>query len=141
MAVTYLLEFGDETAAYFCLSNDFLAFKESVVSSNGWRRILSVIPHEKRHLKGFPAAKIGRFAVNAKYAGGGLGTEILDYIKISFTTKNKTGCRFIIVDAINNGKATNFYLKNGFVFMGEKDKDEKTRIMLFDLKLVKPGGE
>jgi len=64
----------------------------------------------------------------------GIGTELLDFIKVSFTTENKTGCRFLIVDAYNKERTINFYKRNDFDFLSTADKDEDTRLMYFDLK-------
>ncbi len=60
-------------------------------------------------------------------------SAVLDYLKMSFTTGNKTGCRFLIVDAYNNEKVTNFYHKNGFRYLTGEDVGDTTRIMYFDL--------
>lgn len=57
----------------------------------------------------------------------------MNYIKGYFLDKNKTGCRFITVDATNNERTIKFYQKNGFDFLTEKDKAEKTRLMYYDL--------
>ena len=84
--------------------------------------------------------------VNLKYKSMGVGSQILDFIKAWFVSdKNKTGCRFIIVDAYNNEKSYNFYIKNGFSFLFKDENAEKiynninekellkTRLMYFDL--------
>lgn len=57
----------------------------------------------------------------------------MDYLKIWFTQGNKTGCRFLLVDAYNQKKTLDFYAKNGFKFLVSKDEKDKTRIMYFDL--------
>jgi len=56
---------------------------------------------------------------------------LLDFIKRYFTIDNKTGCRFITVDAY--AAAIPFYLHNGFVPLNEEDADEPTRLLYFDL--------
>jgi len=80
-----------------------------------------------------PAVKIGRFAVSKKHQSAGIGSQIMSGIKYDFTNGNKTGCRFIIVDAYNNQKTINFYRNNGFDFLLNDDKKEETRLMFFDL--------
>ena len=90
------------------------------------------IPHPKRHYKSFPAVKIGRLGVSNKYQRQHLGTTVLNLTKQLFVTKNKTGCRFITVDAYND-KTTDFYQKNGFEFLFDEDRTEETRIMYYDL--------
>lgn len=56
---------------------------------------------------------------------------LMDYIKGFFIKKNKTGCRFITVDAYK--AAIEFYQKNGFDFLTTEDKNDNRRQMYFDL--------
>lgn len=49
--------------------------------------------------------------------------------------KNKTGCRFITIDAYNKNNVLSFYQRNDFKFLTEKDKNETTRTMYYDLIL------
>jgi len=51
-----------------------------------------------------------------------------------FLRDNRTGCRFMTVDAYNNPQVINFYQKNGFAFLSEADQKKETRSMYFDLK-------
>jgi len=81
-----------------------------------------------------PAAKIGRLAVCERMIGNGLGTDLLDFMKGWFTKGNKTGCRFLVVDAYSSPKVINFYKRNDFDFLSNEDEKEKTRLMYFDLK-------
>jgi len=135
MAVTYLFECNGITAAYFCVSNDLVTYNEALQSKSQWKRLLKKsIPHPKRHHNSLPAVKIGRLGVHESFHKCGLGTQILDNIKYSFVFRNKTGCRFLLVDAINKPVVTSFYQKNDFEYLGEKDSAEKTRLMIFDLK-------
>ncbi len=58
---------------------------------------------------------------------------------------NKTGCRFIVVDAYNNSNALKYYEREGFSFLFSTESQEKeylayeqekplnTRLMYFDL--------
>ena len=62
---------------------------------------------------------------------------------------NKTGCRYLVVDAYNEDVPMAFYKKNGFDFMFSTEEQEKsyrgivsdkplkTRLMYFDLILIK----
>jgi GNAT superfamily N-acetyltransferase len=68
-----------------------------------------------------------------KYQSQGIGTEIMDYIKGYFLDNNKTGCRFIIVDALNNPRTIKFYKNNGFDFLTTEDINDESRLMFFDL--------
>lgn len=110
LAVTYLIESTDGVAAYFALSNDRISLSDSDKAT--WRRIKKDFPHRK-HRNDYPAVKIGRLAVDRKYQGRQIGTSILDFVKTTFITNNRTGCCFITVDAIPD--AVGFYESNGFL--------------------------
>jgi GNAT superfamily N-acetyltransferase len=135
LAVTYTFELGDEVVAYYCVSNDVIIPDD--ITRGKRDRLEKTIPHPKR-IKVYPAVKVGRLAVKTKYEGDGFGSDILDLIKHSFTTGNKTGCRFITVDANNNSKAIGYYVKNGFDFLVNEDAKEETRLMYFDLIRFNP---
>ena len=144
LAVTYLYEYGDETICFFCVSNDKISHDEKIqnskeiqpdekaFSNKEWEDFRSVFPEGKK-LRGYPAVKIGRLGVCKKFRRTGIGTDLLDTIKMSFLTNNKTGCRFISVDAYNNAETIPFYEKNGFEFLAKTDAQLKTRLMYFDL--------
>lgn len=131
MAVTYLIEDKDAgmTVAYFSLLADKITFNPDEKSV--WNKLNRNIPNPKRR-RSYPAVKIGRLAVNERYAGAGVGTFVLDSIKYTFTNVRRLGCRFLTVDALDS--AIRFYEKNGFQFFTELDKDDETRLMFFDLK-------
>ena len=134
MAVTYLfvdLE-AKRTVAYFSLLNDKVMFEPE--NRSIWNRLNRKISNRKR-MKAYPSVKIGRFAVSKHYVGKDIGTEIMNFIKMFFTISNKTGCRFITLDAY--AESIGFYQKNGFDFFTEKDNGEATRLMFFDLKPYK----
>ena len=54
--------------------------------------------NEKR-LKSYPAAKICRLGVDLSVKGQSIGSFLLNFIKSYFIIENKTGCRFLTVDA------------------------------------------
>ena len=68
-----------------------------------------------------------------------LGTYLLNFIKSFFVVNNKTGCRFLTVDAY--AAAIPFYQKNGFVPLNDDDKDSPTRLLYFDLRDIADGLE
>ena len=139
LAVTYLLEDGENTVFYFTLSNDKVTALE--LSKGFWRKIKSLFPHSK-HRRDYPAVKIGRLGVNKFYqhTDDKWGTKIVGFIKNWMVSHNKTGCRFITVDAYCT--AVPFYLKNGFMFMGSDErlryesKTAATVTMYYDLKQI-----
>ena len=66
-----------------------------------------------------------------------VGTFLLNFIKSYFIIDNKTGCRFLTVDAYAN--AVPFYFKNGFIPLNEDDADSDTRLLFFDLATIVDG--
>jgi hypothetical protein len=89
---------------------------------------------EAKHYPFLPAVKITRFGINLPFQGMDLGSHTLNMIKKLFITENRTGCRFLTVDAYNQNAVLHFYQKNEFKFFYDKDKDKVTRSMFFDLK-------
>ena len=120
--------------AYCSLANDKVAitdFKDKT-EFNRFRKSQG-FPNEKR-LKSYPAVKLCRLGVDACAKGLMIGTTILNFIKSMFVVENKTGCRFLTVDAYLD--AVPFYEKNGFRFMNSEDNDPHTRLMYYDLKNI-----
>lgn len=103
-----------------------------------------VIPNSKR-TRNYPAILIGRLGVSKDVKGHNVGSQIIDYIKFWFTRpSNKSGCRFVVVEAYNHPNVLRFYEKNDFKYLDNSGEDEKatlgldvfrlnTRIMYFDL--------
>lgn len=131
LARTYLLRNSSngDIVAYYSLLNDVIRLDET--EKNVCNRINRKTPFSKQR-NHYPAVKVGRLAVNEAYAGQGIGRLILDSIKFVFTHGNRTGCRFLTVDALTT--ATGFYEHNNFRFFTEKDANDVTRLMYFDLK-------
>lgn len=135
LAVTYTFvhqENSNDVAAYFCLANDRISLADFDTKTK-YNRFSRRFVNEKR-LKSYPAVKIGRLGVAQSMKGMSIGSLLLDFIKSYFLIENKTGCRFITVDAYAD--AIPFYLKNGFVPLNEDDKDDTTRLLYFDLNDV-----
>jgi GNAT superfamily N-acetyltransferase len=133
VSVTYAWIEDGTTVAFFSVSNDAIS---RMADRPAFNRIARRMPREKRYPT-LPAVKIGRLAVDKHFQSNGLGREILDFIKDWFTFENKTGCRFVIVDALNKPNVLRFYQKNGFAFLSGSDEKDPTRLMYFDLILVK----
>lgn len=117
-----------EIVACFTISNDSIRIWDLGSSKRNamWRELTN----REKLLSRFPGVLIGRLAVSEKFAGKGIGTEIIDFIKMWFLSEeNKTGCRLIIVDAKNKPNVLKFYEKNGFkyLFIKEIDEDLYTR--------------
>lgn len=131
--------------AAFTVSNDSIRMTNKL-NEEAKTTFLRQTELEEKGLRRFPAVLIGRLATNKEYAGKGVGTAVMDFIKRWFRFDNKTGCRFIIVDAYNNEATIHYYLKNGFQFLLEDERLEakymgigvgrlplNTRLMYYDL--------
>lgn len=129
LAVTYLV-LSDELKiiGFFSLANDSLKDNDF----EKWNSLNRKVTNRKRR-KDYPAVKLVRLGVDKGQKGKGLGKEIVFFIKNWFVSENKTGCRFLLVDAYNKPETLNFYLKNEFSFLTIKDENKKTRLMYFDL--------
>lgn len=109
------------------------------------KKIGHTVPQDKRDLI-YPAVLIGRLGVNQSFHHKHIGSDLMDYIKTWFTNdENKTGCRYLVVDAYNDTNARSYYERNGFQYMFSSEEQEKqyrkisnadplrTRMMYFDL--------
>ena len=136
MAVTYVARHltSNDVLAYFSISND--SINKDQIPTSRFRRASKKIAYEKRY-RTLPAVKIGRLATTSEFQSNGIGRDILDFLKFSFTQNNKTGCRFIIVDAANGPRTLKFYEKNEFKYLLTDDTTDKTRLMFYDLSQFK----
>lgn len=127
----------------FTVSNS--SIKVGDLSGSRRKRVQRKIPF-KKHRNEYPAVLIGRLGVNLDFQGKKIGYELMDFIKMWFANpQNKTGCRFVIVDAYNTAGVIKYYQDNGFEFVFIKECDERehyrakkkdgleTRLMYFDL--------
>lgn len=132
LAVTYIVELKatGKLMAYFSLSNDKISISdfESKTEFNRFRKHKFV--NEKR-LRSYPAIKIGRLAISKSAQHQSIGTYLLEFIGDYFLVNNKSGCRFVTVDAYVD--AIPFYIKNNYQFLNNDDEDKRTRVMYFDL--------
>lgn len=124
---TYLMVLADNPAKVVCaftLSND--SVKMALVPTNKIKNKLQrPIPNQKR-MRSYPAVLIGRLGVANEFQGLNVGSQLLQYIMMWFLEKdNKTGCRFLVVDAYNTPAVLNFYEKNGFRYFYESEVQEK----------------
>lgn len=125
--------------------------KVDSLPSNLRNKLNRKIPNAKRRPQ-YPPVLVGQLAVSDLFSGHHVGDELLDFIKSWFIDPlNKTGCRYVIVDAVNHPKVFEYYQRNGFKFLFSSDKEEwtflhnkglepatpvepmKTRLMYFDL--------
>lgn len=135
-----------QIVAIFTISNDSIKTKDLLPSSKN--KLQRRISNLKRG-RSYPAALIGRLAVNKQFQGNGykIGSQLVEFIKTWMREPDdKTACRFLVVDAYNTESVLSFYLSNGFLPLHKTEEDEKafyhisaeeslrTRLLYFDLK-------
>jgi GNAT superfamily N-acetyltransferase len=130
IAVTYVLTKEDspgEALGFFTLQNDAV-----IIDRANPLPEVATYPYSA-----FPAVKIGRFGISLDMQKHGLGTVCLGMIKSFLRTANRTGCRFITVDARRDKKnkvdTRPFYAKNGFAELVCRPKTSLYIPMYFDL--------
>lgn len=130
LTVTYILENDTDTLGFWSLLNDKIIKKD--LEDGHWLAFWDRMPEGKKYTS-YPSMKIARLGISNKYKKQGIGTAVLDHLKAKFITNNRTGCKFITVDAYR--KSLDFYIKNSFVFFKTNNDDGKshTRPMYFDL--------
>lgn len=115
MGKSYCFRLKDEPqniVACFTISNDSIRIYDLPSSR---RNAMWGITHREKMLTRYPGVLIGRLAVSSVFSHKGIGSEVLDFIKMWFLDEaNKTGCRFAIVDAKNEPNVLKFYEKNHF---------------------------
>ncbi len=130
--------------ALFTLAND--SIKTLHLDKTTRNRLNRPIDNPKRG-RSYPATLIGRIGVNQEFQGMSVGSQLIQFIKDWFRHEdNKTGCRFLVVDAYNNPRTLHFYERNDFRFLHTDEVEERsyydipsensiaTRLMYFDLK-------
>lgn len=130
--------------ALFTLAND--SIKTLHLEKTTRNRLNRPIDNPKRG-RSYPATLIGRIGVNQDFQGMNVGSQLMEFIKDWFRHEdNKTGCRFLVVDAYNNPRTLRFYERNGFRFLHGNEAEEcayysiptdqmiATRLMYYDLK-------
>jgi len=140
---------ADKTiVSMFSVSND--SIRLSGLRPEDWENIEYVTEGGEKNLKRWPGVLIGRLGSNIRLMHSGYGSAVMDFIKTWFRSDgNKTGCRFLIVDALNNQATLNYYIKNGFRFFFPSESNEAksmglniklqntfplhTRLMFYDL--------
>ncbi len=135
LAMPYILTKKYETneiLAYFTLANDKINVTD-FVSNSQFNKFRKANFNKEKYLRSYPSVKIGRLAISKELQGLGIGTHILRFIKIYFLSDNKTGCRFITLDAYRG--AVDFYKRNGFSFL-QKEDTNPTQLMYFDLMTI-----
>ena len=139
----FTIKGSNKIVGAFTVSND--SIKASLISKSIRNKIQRNIPNSKR-TRSYPAVLIGRIGVANDMRGNNLGTQIVEYIKLWFTRhNNKSGCRYVVVDAYNVPNVLSFYEKNEFKYLYATEQEERdtfglaegehlnSRMMYFDL--------
>ena len=135
----------DKIVCAFSLSADSL--KTVLMPGSRVKKIKELIPREKV-LQSYPALLIGRLGVSVEFAGQGIGSQLLDTIKVYCDMNFPCLVRFLVVDAYNNDAVLAFYKKGDFSFVFSTEQQEKenlrkkvndsetlnTRQMFFDME-------
>ena len=107
---------------------------QSPVYNSSTNKIQRKIPGQK-HLRTYPAVLIGRLGVNTEYQGGDyhIGQQVISYLKSWFIEEdNKTGCRFLVVDAYNRERVLRFYECNKFKYLYTDEAQERKEHHVYD---------
>lgn len=136
LAESYVYEYMGSPLALVSIQNDSIHFADDEGKERKKFGEKLYLDYKKRY-NSIPAVKLGRIGVHKTYKRQGIGSNLITHCKKLFVTDNRTGCRVITIDAYNNEKVIEFYKKNSFDFLSDKDKDNHTRIMWCDLQRFK----
>ena len=118
MGKTYCFTLSEDPTVIVCaftIAND--SIKMSHLPNARKKKVNKHVAREK-HKNSYPSVLIGRLGVNKGFQGQNIGPELMDFIKVWFIdSENKTGCRFIVVDAYNEEIPLKYYGKCGFEFL------------------------
>lgn len=119
------LEAQSKPVSLVCIAND--AIKNSQINPQ---------PPQKWPFESHPSVRIAAFAVAEGYKDKGIGRAVITLLQSLFVLKNRTGCRYMTVDAYLDsstpaikGRTLNFYKKYGeFVNIPENPKANPGKI-------------
>jgi GNAT superfamily N-acetyltransferase len=114
---TYVVCHGDEIVGYYCLAN------------GGIDRIKAPKRMQRNMPDPIPVMVLGRLAVDQRYQGDGIGTELLRDATLRVLQASEIGgIKAILVDAISED-AKRFYVSKGFL---ESPIEPTTLCLLLD---------
>ena len=130
LSVTFLWFYEKNLVGYLTLLNDKINLEGN---------LKEFFREKDIHYKSLPALKVGRLCVHDDSLRKGVGRLIVLFAvkQANEISENKSGCRFITLDAKRNEKreldSIHFYKKLGFKMLKERIKG--TTPMYLDLKL------
>lgn len=83
--------------------------------------------------RSYPAVKVCRLGTHLEFQRQGIGSYMLWALKCLFLNENRTGCRFVTVDAYNDPATLAFYQRNDFELLTGDDAGNATRALYYDL--------
>jgi len=104
----------------------------------------SAVPRDffpTKHVRGLPRCDLplillARLAVDYRFAGKGLGPQLLaEAFRISVAVSEQIGCRCIITDAYRD--KVSWYAKYGFIPLEGGSENQPTRRMFLDIRTLK----
>ena len=128
LSVTFLWFYENNLVGYITLLNDKINLEGN---------LKEFFREKDIHYKSLPALKVGRLCVHDDFLRRGLGKLMLKFAtqQANEISENKSGCRFITLDAKRNEKrdrdSIHFYKKLGFEMLKERNKG--TMPMYLDL--------
>ena len=141
----YCLKGTKKVICAFSLSADSL--KAALLPGSRFKKVKELIPREKS-LQSYPALLIGRLGVSVEFSGKGIGSQLMDGIKMYCDSQFTHLVRFLMVDAYNIVPVLSYYQKNKFSFLFSSELQEienlkkkvsddeilHSRQMFFDMK-------
>ena len=130
LSVTFLWFYEKNLVGYVTLLNDKINLEGN---------LKEFFREKDIHYKSLPALKIGRLCVHDNFQRRGIGRLMVLFViqQANEISENKSGCRFITLDAKRNEKkeldCIHFYKRLGFNILKERIKG--TTPMYLDLKL------
>ena len=124
--ITKLVMCDDLVVAYVSLLTDTILLKD-IRDEDIKQDIKDQLSLNSKKRK-LPAIKIGRLAVDEKYSGKGLGSEILMSVlfNIKNIAENSVGLRFVTVEGY--ATAYNFYANHNFINLKKDDEKIKEKL-------------
>ena len=121
----FRLKGTEKVVCAFSLSADSL--KTVLLPGSRSKKIKELIPREKA-LQTYPALLIGRLGVSVEFSGQGIGSQLLNYIKVFCNAQFPCLVRFLVVDAYNSDSVLSYYQKNGFSLVFSSEQQEKENL-------------
>ena len=116
--VTHLITYKNSIVGYFSLLTDKVNVKD--IKNEEIKE--SIIQNLKNKYKTIPSVKIGRLAIDKKYAKQGIGSFILEHLIITLNEISKKDIGFRLITVEGYAEAYHFYTTNNFVPLQNDEK-------------------